>query len=124
LYKIFETEALHLIEKLEELIETMPNMGDTCEDSQKVCLVAALYKLEQTVNGVSTDDFNDVVKESKFDKVLKFEKYFENNAGQDVFEGEHTIEFEWKSMDGTEIIDDDKEELSNEALYQALVDIR
>jgi hypothetical protein len=74
-FNIFKREALHLIEKLEELIETMPNMGNTCEDSQKVCLVVTLHKLEQMVNGVSTDDFNDVIKESKFDKVLNFDGF-------------------------------------------------
>ena len=49
------TEAL--ISKLEDLIEKMPEKGNSMNDSQKVCLRQALNEFSYTVNGVEESDF-------------------------------------------------------------------
>lgn len=47
-----------ILDELEEKINELPDKGDTCEESQKVCLRIALNDLTMAVNGVEPEDFN------------------------------------------------------------------
>lgn len=53
----FKIKANALIYKLELLIDKMPYQGDSCTESQKVCLKQALREVEFNVTGVEDDDF-------------------------------------------------------------------
>jgi hypothetical protein len=53
----FEIRATALTERLHWLIDEMPYKGDICADSQKLCLLNALKKLEACVAGTVPADF-------------------------------------------------------------------
>lgn len=55
--KAFQEEAQVLVNRLYTLIESMPTQGLKCEDSQKVCLLQELLKLEYTINAIKEEDF-------------------------------------------------------------------
>ena len=44
-------------DKINDLIDTLPDKGDKCSDSQKLCLVQALHELDYVVNGLQEEDF-------------------------------------------------------------------
>ena len=52
----FKKHAEGLLEQLETLVGEMPEHGDKCEDSQKVCLQQHVNELYATVNGVEDKD--------------------------------------------------------------------
>jgi hypothetical protein len=50
-------QELHsLLEPIEAKINTLPYKGDKCSDSQKICLIQALYELEHNINGLEKED--------------------------------------------------------------------
>lgn len=53
----FNQKATHYINMLSHMIDEMPDKGDTCEESQKICLTNALKQFQNTVNGVEDSDF-------------------------------------------------------------------
>lgn len=53
----FKIRVEKLIDKIEDLIEKIPYHGDSCSESQKVCLKQALNEFSYTVNGVEESDF-------------------------------------------------------------------
>ena len=55
----FTALAENHIEQLQNLINQMPYKGDTCSESQKLCLQQALNELEHNVNGVEEEDLNE-----------------------------------------------------------------
>ena len=52
----FKKSIMDLVYKIEDIIETMPDHGDTCETSQKICMRQKLNEFEWTVNGVLLSD--------------------------------------------------------------------
>lgn len=56
-HETFQTEAEKHLEALRTMIEDMPFRGNSCEESQKVCLMQALSGLEAYVSGVQPFDF-------------------------------------------------------------------
>ena len=55
----FKTKAEALIDKLQSLIEVLPDKGLKCSVSQKVCLLNSLGSFESAVNGVEDEDFKE-----------------------------------------------------------------
>lgn len=55
----FKNKCYSQIVKLGLLIDTLPDKGDTCSKSQKICLRIALANFERAVNGVENTDFED-----------------------------------------------------------------
>lgn len=53
----FKIKADSLINKLYQLIEIMPDKGDSVFTSQKINLQAKLQNFSNTVNGVNDEDF-------------------------------------------------------------------
>ena len=53
----FVSTANTLVNKLEEHFEKLPDKGDKCCDSQKICLLNALYDVEKNINGLEPEDF-------------------------------------------------------------------
>ena len=53
----FLDEAEELTDKLKNLINRLPYNGDTCETSQKVCLVNQLNELIKNFSGIRREDF-------------------------------------------------------------------
>ena len=53
----FSLKAKHYIAMLNEMIDEMPDKGNTCEESQKICLINALKSFDNTINGVEDSDF-------------------------------------------------------------------
>ena len=49
-------ELRNHIEAMENLIDAMPDKGDKCESSQKVCLMLDLMSLSASVNGITVRD--------------------------------------------------------------------
>ncbi|WP_019025423.1 MULTISPECIES: hypothetical protein [unclassified Thioalkalivibrio] len=47
-----------LSEEIRAIAEAMPHRGDTCEESQRMCLLWAALDLERVINGLSMDDFS------------------------------------------------------------------
>jgi len=45
--------------KLDKHIMAMPDKGDKCDVSQKICLLNAVNNLEAIINGVTDDDFKE-----------------------------------------------------------------
>ena len=59
-YDAFKADATRHIEALSKLIEdNLPYQGDTCETSQRICILNSLKQLEATVEGLIDDDFID-----------------------------------------------------------------
>jgi len=55
--KTFQDKTAYLIQRLTELVqERMEDTGDTCETSQKICVITAVNNLEATINGVEQRD--------------------------------------------------------------------
>jgi len=57
--KTFKSEVDDLVSELEDLITSMPDKGNTEEDSQRVVLMNRLNELSYAVNGVEDEDFFD-----------------------------------------------------------------
>lgn len=55
--KTFKEEASIHLNRLMVLVNSMPNQGLICENSQKICLLEKLNKLDYTFNGVDEEDF-------------------------------------------------------------------
>lgn len=53
----FKKKAQSLIDQFQALINGMPWQGDTCEESQKLCLQKDLNELQWSVNGTNYLDF-------------------------------------------------------------------
>jgi len=53
----FKSKAEKLLSKMEDLIETMPEKGETSSECQKIALRQACSKLYYAVNGVEASDF-------------------------------------------------------------------
>ena len=54
----FEEIILNKIEDIRsDIYEHMPDKGNKCLDSQKICLIQSLWKFEMTVNGLEEEDF-------------------------------------------------------------------
>lgn len=53
----WKERAKELLNDFDEHLQSMPDKGDVCEDSQKVCVRIALNELYATVNGVEDEDF-------------------------------------------------------------------
>jgi len=57
-YKSFVDRAEVLIESFrEQIVNMLPNKGDTSETSQKIFLICSLNNLESAVNGTTVEDF-------------------------------------------------------------------
>ena len=77
---IFQKKMEYLIEQMNTLIDTMPDRGLKCEQSQKVCLKQAVFEVEKNVNGVKDEDFevpdvNIILKEPERSIVLHEQKH-------------------------------------------------
>ena len=55
--KRFEISCNNLTSYLRLEIQAMPDKGDKCEDSQKICLLNALSEFEHCVVGTEKEDF-------------------------------------------------------------------
>ncbi|MDB4590943.1 DUF4116 domain-containing protein [Flavobacteriaceae bacterium] len=44
------------INDINQIINTLPDKGDTCEESQKICLLNTLQQFEHNVNGIEKED--------------------------------------------------------------------
>ena len=55
----FKKRSIELLDQLEALINEMPYKGDTCEESQKMCLTNSLMDLSHCFNGVEISDFEE-----------------------------------------------------------------
>ena len=59
-------EKLHShVEQIEDLIELMPHKGDKCSDSQKLCLTQAINEFEHSINGITTEQEEDLKDEEE-----------------------------------------------------------
>lgn len=52
----FQAEATFLIEKFQELINVMPQKGNTISECQRLCLQQHLNELDSAVTGTEQDD--------------------------------------------------------------------
>lgn len=80
--KNIKKESYQLLEEIEEKISELPDTGDKCETSQKMCIMNALYEVEKNLNGL---DMSNVLPED-FDELASF--IIENNIDslpEDVF---------------------------------------
>ena len=67
----FQTKAEGLCEALRDLVdENMVNDGDTCETSQRICLLNALANVERNINGTEEEDLLGGDIRSDFDETL------------------------------------------------------
>ena len=57
--EIFKEKMFELMRPLDEVVLAMPDKGDKCCDSQKICLIGAINNLEAIVNGVTDEDFKE-----------------------------------------------------------------
>ena len=48
-----------LVYKLEALIDEMPDKGDKCSVSQKMCLYQSLSEFESNINGITDEDLKE-----------------------------------------------------------------
>jgi len=55
----FKKKADDLIEKIETLINKMPDKGNSSSESQKICLQIAINEFSHNVNGVEPSDFEE-----------------------------------------------------------------
>ena len=56
----FEDFVMPKVYEIEEYIKkNMPDKGDKCEDSQKLCLLDALSSFEKNINGTRDIDFEE-----------------------------------------------------------------
>ncbi|HUU87711.1 MAG TPA: hypothetical protein VMX17_08170 [Candidatus Glassbacteria bacterium] len=55
----FKRRAEDLIEKIEALINKMPDKGNSSSESQKICLQIAINDFSHNVNGVEPSDFEE-----------------------------------------------------------------
>lgn len=56
--KTFIECSLRICESIADLIKTLPDKGNKCEDSQKICLTLALKNMESVINGTTDDDWS------------------------------------------------------------------
>jgi len=56
-YEKYKKEVEELLDRVFYLTEDMPYQGDTCETSQRVCLLNAIGKVQSNVNGLEVSDF-------------------------------------------------------------------
>lgn len=54
--KTLKQELHDLLKPIEAKINTLPYKGDKCSNSQKICLIQALNKLEHNINGLEKED--------------------------------------------------------------------
>jgi hypothetical protein len=54
--KRFQRRIETLTDKISDLIDSMPDKGDTQETSQKICLRQALNEFSYVVNGIQDQD--------------------------------------------------------------------
>lgn len=66
--KDIKKESYQLLEEIEEKISKLPDTGDKCETSQKICIMNALYEVEKNLNGL---DMSNVLPED-FDELVSF----------------------------------------------------
>lgn len=53
-------EKLHShVEQIDDLLEEMPDKGNKCSDSQRVCLQNAINSFEHNINGITEEDLID-----------------------------------------------------------------
>ena len=56
---VLQEQANEMLDTLRDMIEeTLPFKGDTCQESQKVCLLEAINKVEKCLNGLEEEDLN------------------------------------------------------------------
>lgn len=60
--KIQEQIESRLVEIEEIVNSSLANDGDTCETSQRICVLQALNKLRQAVNGIQEQDLKPMAK--------------------------------------------------------------
>lgn len=53
----FKKEMTKLLRKMTTITCGLPYKGDTCEESQKICLINAINTVRQSVNGITISDF-------------------------------------------------------------------
>ena len=55
----FTTDALRHVNGLRKVIERLPNKGNRCENSQKVCIMHSIIQIERLIESLTDDDFID-----------------------------------------------------------------
>ena len=53
----FVKRVENLVSKIADIIEKMPDRGNSSNESQKVCLQQALNEFSYTINGIEDSDF-------------------------------------------------------------------
>ncbi len=56
--ELFKIDLTKHLQELQKLVVTMPYRGNSCVDSQKICLNDKLASLEMTINGIREEDLN------------------------------------------------------------------
>jgi|SanBayMetagenome_1026888.scaffolds.fasta_scaffold22374_1 hypothetical protein len=56
-YEKYKLEMEKLLGKMAILTTELPYKGDTCETSQKICLITAINQVQMNVNGLEVSDF-------------------------------------------------------------------
>ena len=54
--QLFVEELHELLNKVENKVDTMPYQGNSCNNSQKVCLQISINDLRATINGIEDED--------------------------------------------------------------------
>lgn len=60
-YEAYKQEMESLLDLMEDLTDDLPYQGDTCEFSQKICLLNAISEFRQNINGLQVEFFEDEI---------------------------------------------------------------
>lgn len=119
-----KTEPLVL--ELGNLIDLLPDKGNTEETSQKLVLKNRLSAFLKALNGLEKEDFINETNNMSKTYVLRFDKFNESSTEDDegnYFRGSYTISFEWKRVDGKDIDTEHYEDLEQIVLSKAAEDL-
>jgi len=59
----FKERLESLVSEIENVIDEMPFKGNSCQESQKICLIQALNKFSFAINGIEKDDLEEIYDE-------------------------------------------------------------
>lgn len=56
--KNLKSKLMKLSDSMYGLVKAMPDKGNSCDDSQKVCLLNAINELDSLISGIEDSDLN------------------------------------------------------------------
>lgn len=52
----YKNQMENLLDEMKSLTDQLPHKGDKCEDSQKMCLLQAIFEVSVCLNGLEPSD--------------------------------------------------------------------